>query len=87
MFHKIKFVAYVPDYKLSVQFAEGVTKIYDLNILMDKIADFKIFKLNRDDFEKILIDDLDVGSQFVYSVANALKVELKDMFNKNYKHV
>lgn len=28
MFHKIKFVAYVPDYKLSVQFAEGVTKIY-----------------------------------------------------------
>lgn len=46
MFHKIKFVAYVPDYKLSVQFAEGVTKIYDLNILMDKIDDFKIFKLN-----------------------------------------
>lgn len=46
MFHKIKFVAYVPDYKLSVQFAEGITKIYDLNILMEKIDAFKIFKLN-----------------------------------------
>ncbi len=46
MFHKIKCVAYTPDYKLSVQFAEGVTKIYDLNILIDKIDAFKIFKLN-----------------------------------------
>ena len=44
MFHKIKDVAYVPDYKLSIQFAEGITKIYDLNILMEKIDAFKIFK-------------------------------------------
>lgn len=45
----------------------------------------KIFKLNRDNFEKILIDDLDVDIQFVYQVARALKIELKDMFNKDYK--
>ena len=45
----------------------------------------KIFKLNRDEFEKILIDDLDVDMGFIYSVARALKVELKDMFNKDYK--
>ena len=45
----------------------------------------KIHKLNRDDFEKILIDDLNVGSQFVYDTAKALKVELKDMFSQDYK--
>lgn len=45
----------------------------------------KIFKLNRDDFEKVLIDDWDVDLEFVYNVAKALKVELKDMFNKDYK--
>jgi len=45
----------------------------------------KIFKLNRDEFEKILIDDLEIDMQFVYRVARCLKVELKDMFNKNYK--
>lgn len=47
----------------------------------------KIYKLDRDKFEKILVDDLDVGSQFVYTVAKALKVELKDMFNKEYKYL
>ncbi len=45
----------------------------------------KIFKLNRDEFEKILIDDLEVDIHTIYDVAKALKVELKDMFNKNYK--
>ena len=45
----------------------------------------KIYKLNRDDFEKILVDDIDVSSQFVYDLSKILKVELKDMFNKNYK--
>lgn len=29
MFHKVKAVNVIPDYRLSVQFAEGVTKIYD----------------------------------------------------------
>ena len=28
MFHKVKAVNPLPDYRLSVQFAEGVTKIY-----------------------------------------------------------
>ena len=28
MFHKVKNVFVLPDYKLSVQFSEGVTKLY-----------------------------------------------------------
>ena len=30
MFHKIKNVTPLKDFKLSIQFAEGITKIYDL---------------------------------------------------------
>lgn len=36
MFHKVKNVSPLPDYKLSVQFSEGVTKIYDFKPLFDK---------------------------------------------------
>ena len=37
MFHKIKSVSPLPDYQLSVQFAEGITKIYDVKPLFEKI--------------------------------------------------
>ena len=36
MFHKVKAVNALPDWRLSVQFAEGVTKIYDVKPLFDK---------------------------------------------------
>ena len=36
MFHKVKDVSALPDYKLSVQFAEGCTKIYDVSPLFEK---------------------------------------------------
>ena len=36
MFHKVKFVAPLPDFKLSVKFYEGVTKIYDVKPWFDK---------------------------------------------------
>lgn len=41
MFHKIKNVSALPEYKLSVQFSEGVTKIYDVGKL---ISEYKMFK-------------------------------------------
>ena len=37
MFHKIKNISALPDFKLSVQFSEGVTKIYDVKPLFEKI--------------------------------------------------
>lgn len=55
MFHKIKAVAYVPDYKLSIQFAEGVTKIYDLKLLMNKLDVFKVFELNPYIMEEVSV--------------------------------
>lgn len=45
MFHKIKSVNPIQDYKLSIQFAEGITKIYDMNFL---IKNNKLFKMLAD---------------------------------------
>ena len=57
MFHKVKCVNVLPDYKLSVQFAEGVTKIYDVKPLMQKYAVFKALE----DAELFSSVETDVG--------------------------
>lgn len=41
MFHKVKAVNALPNYRLSVQFAAGVTKNYDVKPLFAKWAPFK----------------------------------------------
>lgn len=41
MFHKIKDVSPLPEYRLSVQFCEGVTKIYDVKPLFDRWVAFR----------------------------------------------
>ena len=41
MFHKVKEVSALEEYRLSVQFAEGVTKIYDVKPLFGKWKAFK----------------------------------------------
>ena len=50
MFHKIKTLATLPDYRLCVQFAEGVTKIYDVAPLFDKWPAFLELKEDRNLF-------------------------------------
>ncbi len=44
MFHKIKSVQALPEYKLCVQFSEGVTKIYDVKPLFERIPVFEKLK-------------------------------------------
>ncbi len=44
MFHKIKNISPLPEYRLSVQFAEGCTKIYDVKPLLERIPLFKELK-------------------------------------------
>lgn len=55
MFHKIKDVAPLADLKLSVQFANGTTKTYDVEPLLEK---FKIFKSLKDKtlFSSVIVD-------------------------------
>lgn len=55
MFHKVKNVSALPNYKLSVQFSEGVTKIYDVLPLIEK---YKIFEMLKDEefFSGVIVD-------------------------------
>ena len=56
MFHKIKNVAPLRDFKLSVQFSEGVTKLYDVKPLFEKIPAFHYLNDNPAEFECVSVD-------------------------------
>lgn len=56
MFHKIKNVAALPDYRLSVQFSEGVTKIYDVKPLFDRLHVFAALKDDKQTFYNVSVD-------------------------------
>ena len=75
MFHKIKNVSPLTDYRLSVQFAEGCTKIYDVKPLFDAIPAFKELKephlfsevtVDVGGYGIIWNDDLDLNSEDIW---------------------
>ena len=56
MFHKIKAIEPLPDYVLCVQFAEGVTKKYDVKPLFDKWKAFVVLKESPELFSGAEVD-------------------------------
>ena len=56
MFHKVKAVHALPDYRLSVQFSEGITKIYDVKPLFSKWEPFKALEQSPELFTEVEID-------------------------------
>lgn len=56
MFHKVKNVSALPDFELSVQFSEGVTKIYDVKLLFERLPVFSYFKDNTEEFYQVNVD-------------------------------
>ena len=58
MFHKVKTVNVISDYRLSVRFAEGVTKIYDLKPLFEK---WPVFRNLRNDKTLLYCVEVDKG--------------------------
>ena len=56
MFHKIKNVSALPDCKLSVQFSEGVAKIYDVKPLFEKMPCFAALKEHPELFASVYVD-------------------------------
>lgn len=56
MFHKVKAVNALPDYRLSVQFAEGATKIYDVKPLFAKWVSFKALENAPELFSSVEVD-------------------------------
>ena len=56
MFHKIKAVSPLPNFCLSIQFAEGVTKIYEVEHLFNKWASFKTLQESPELFSEVEVD-------------------------------
>ncbi len=56
MFHKVKSVNTLPDYMLSVQFSEGVTKVYDTKLLFEKWPAFDKLRTEPGYFDKVSVD-------------------------------
>lgn len=56
MFHKVKAVSPLPNYRLSVQFAEGKTKIYDVKPLFNKWKPFQVLMTSPDLFYDVMVD-------------------------------
>ncbi len=56
MFHKIKSVNALPDFCLSVQFAEGITKIYDVKQVFERWNIFRIFEESPEAFYDVQVD-------------------------------
>ena len=83
MFHKVKAVNALPDYRLSVQFAEGVTKIYDVKPLFEKWPSFHALKDDPELFSGVEIDlggygivwndDLDLSCNELYENGETVK--------------
>ena len=82
MFHKVKFVVPLPDLKLSIQFYEGVTKIYDVKKLFDKYPSFislrkehlfKCVHVSEGGYGIIWNDNIDLSCNELWD--NGVKVE------------
>lgn len=56
MFHKVKGVSVLDDFKLSVQFSEGITKLYDVKPLFEKIPAFSYLKEHPEEFADVTVD-------------------------------
>ena len=56
MFHKVKSAAPLSDFKLSIQFSEGVTKLYDVKPLFERISAFRYLKDNPSEFDCVSVD-------------------------------
>ena len=55
MFHKVKDVTALSDYRLMVQFSEGVAKYYDVKQLFDKWPDFRVLE-KEIEFAEVAVD-------------------------------
>ena len=81
MFHAIEAVAALPDYKLSVLFRSGESKVYDMSALMEKREEFRSFRLTRGLFEQAKVaaggygvwwnDEIDVSCNELYANGEA----------------
>ena len=92
MLHKIKNVSALPEYKLSVQFSEGVTKIYDVKPLFRRIPAFKLLE-SENDFGDVYVDvggygiiwndELDISCDELYAHGTLIKTPFDGLMSFN----
>ena len=82
MFHKIKNVTPLKDFKLSIQFAEGITKIYDMKKLIENnkifadLKDINLFnsvEVDSGGYGVIWNDDIDISCDELFE--NSKKID------------
>ena len=82
MFHKIKNVTPLKDFKLSIQFAEGITKIYDMkkiienNKIFANLKDINLFdsvEVDIGGYGVIWNDDIDISCDELFE--NSKKID------------
>ena len=83
MVHKVKAVNVITNYRLSVQFVEGVTKIYDLKPLFDKWPIFVELKNDKKFLHAVKVDaggygivwndDIDLSCDELYENGESVK--------------
>ncbi len=84
MFHKIKNVTIISNFKLCIQFDEGVVKEYDVKPLFRKLDMFRQIKDNPEDFASVSVDVRGYGIMvlfgmtiWIYRVMNYGKMGLR----------
>jgi len=55
MFHKIKKVKVLEEFKLKVEFVNGIEKIYDMEKIINKMEEFYLLK-NKQLFNEVKVD-------------------------------
>lgn len=82
MFHKVKNVIPIENYKLSIQFAEGITKIYDMKDLIEnnklfmRLKDKEFFnsvKVDVGGYGIIWNDDIDISCDELFNNGKKVK--------------
>ena len=83
MFHKIKYVRALPDRRLSIQFSEGITKIYDVKPLFRKWEAFQALEESEELFYEVepapggygvvWNDDLDLSCEELFNNGKEVK--------------
>ena len=93
MFHKVKAVNALKNYRLSVQFAEGITKIYNVSQLFDKWEAVRYLKDNSSLFSNVQVDvggygiiwndELDISCDELYANGEIIKTPFDGLMSFN----
>jgi hypothetical protein len=83
--HWVKNASYKDEYKITIQFEDGITKLIDLKDYLDKgifiplqeLNNFKKFKVNKDTDTIEWENGADLSPDFLYEIGTAIEQDSK----------